>query len=123
VAQKAAANTGGCSANFSAAAGLRGCRSLSATGGAGVAAGETALRIAEADMPEAGFFGGAADGCVSGLHPSGGVICTKLPHFGQSTIAPMTSALRTASRARQVVQVIENSALSTVPVAVGKKSA
>jgi hypothetical protein len=38
-----------------------------------------------------------------------------LPHFGQATIAPMESALRTASRAVQVVQEIENSVFCTVP--------
>ncbi len=38
-------------------------------------------------------------------------------HLGHSWIDPITSVLRTASRARQVVQVMENNALSTVPFA------
>jgi hypothetical protein len=39
-----------------------------------------------------------------------------LPHLGHSRIDPIAAALRTASRARQVVQVMENSAFSTVPL-------
>jgi hypothetical protein len=41
-----------------------------------------------------------------GFQPSGGTASTMLPHCGHARMAPMTSRLRTASRARQVVQVI-----------------
>jgi len=48
-----------------------------------------------------------------GSQPSGGTICTMLPHFGHATIAPMESALRTASFAPQVVHEIENNVSAT----------
>ena len=55
--------------------------------------------------------------CAGGFHPCGGVTWTMLSHLGHSRMAPIASALRTASRARQVVQVMKNSAFSTVPPA------
>ena len=45
-----------------------------------------------------------------------------LPHLGQARIVPMASALRTASRARHVVQLMENNAFSTVPFAVDQQT-
>ncbi len=37
-----------------------------------------------------------------------------LPHFGHATISPIESALRTASRAPQVVHEMENSVFCTI---------
>jgi hypothetical protein len=50
---------------------------------------------------------------LSAVQPSGGVTSTILLHLGHSRMAPITSALRTASRAWQVVQVIWKSTFST----------
>jgi hypothetical protein len=47
----------------------------------------------------------AGIGASSAAQPSGGVINTMLPHFGQARIWPMASGLRTLSRERQVSQV------------------
>jgi hypothetical protein len=38
-------------------------------------------------------------------HPEGGTICTMLSHFGQAWISPITSSLRTFSRAPHVSQM------------------
>ena len=53
-------------------------------------------------------------GLCGGAQPFGGTISTKLPHFGHSRMAPMAASLRTASRARQVVQSIENKMRSMI---------
>jgi len=61
--------------------------------------------------------GGVADGvgdALTSTHPSGGEIITMLPHLGHSWICPMALLLRTASRARHVVQDTENSDFSTL---------
>jgi hypothetical protein len=108
------------------------------TGGAGAGAGGAGFdlrRIAESPATvrggrlaavagAGGLDAASADsGVGSGCHPSGGITCTKLPHFGQSNRTPITDGLRTTSRARHVVQVMVNSAFSTVPAAIEKKSA
>ena len=45
---------------------------------------------------------------TAGVQPGGGAIWTMLRHFGHSRIFPTAASERTASRARHVVQVIEN---------------
>ena len=63
-----------------------------------------------------GTLAGAEAGwsAPEGFHPSGGMIWTMLPHFGHATIAPMESALRTASFAPQVVHEIEKRVSATI---------
>jgi hypothetical protein len=49
---------------------------------------------------------------VGGCQPSGGTICTMLPHLGHSRIWPITPTSRTLSRAVQVVHVTVNRAIA-----------
>ena len=51
-------------------------------------------------------IGSSCEVSLPGAQSSGGVTSTMLPHWGHSRIAPMASSLRTASRARQVVQTM-----------------
>ncbi len=71
----------------------------------------------ETESASAGSWTDSPDS--GGSHPSGGTIWTMLPHFGHATIAPMESALRTASFAPQVVHEIENNVSATFSVFAG----
>jgi hypothetical protein len=65
--------------------------------------------------PELPAAAGAAASHDGGVQPDGGITWTMLEHLGHSRIAPTAASARTTSRARQVVQVMEKSAFSTVP--------
>jgi hypothetical protein len=70
------------------------------------------------DVPSDKWAAGVSGG-LGGCQPSGGITGTMHPHFGHSKMAPTTSALRTASRTWQVVQVMVNNACRTVPSKIG----
>jgi hypothetical protein len=76
-----------------------------------VAGSPAAENSSAAGMGETGAVGVES----AATHSGGGVTCTKLWHLGHSTIVPIKAWERTASRARHVVQVIENNVFSTVP--------
>ena len=76
-----------------------------------------ALSIGRAATTGREGTGGVAEAAAlapPSTHPSGGTIITILLHFGHSRICPMALRLRTAMRARQVVQETEKSDLSTL---------
>jgi hypothetical protein len=108
VAATAAWTGGGATAGFSLAVSPGG-GVLCGVVGAFTAGGATTVFLDAA--------GGVSDGfgdASPSTHPSGGEIITMLPHLGHSWICPMAMRFRTAMRARQVVQDVENSGFSTL---------
>jgi hypothetical protein len=71
------------------------------------------------DVPSGKGWTAGVSGGLGGCQPSGGVTGTMHPHFGHSRIAPTASALRTASRTRQVGQVMVNNACCTIQSTIG----
>jgi len=85
-------------------------------GAAGWAVGWAAVLDEPETVPAPTASATSADGVAEGdFQPTGGTTWTMLVHLGHSRIAPIADSLRTASRARHVVQVMENKAFSTVP--------
>jgi hypothetical protein len=79
----------------------------------------TPLDRSDCDVPSGKGWAAGVSGGLGGCQPSGGITGTMHPHFGHSKMAPTASALRTASRTWQVVQVMVNNACCTVPSKIG----
>ena len=73
----------------------------------------------DCDVPSNKGWAAGVSGGLGGCQPWGGITGTMHPHFGHSKMAPTASALRTASRTWQVVQVILNNACRNVPSKIG----